>query len=178
MKTSLTSSIAIAMAAAGLLTAGCGADAPTERGEGVAPERTTTARDGDATDARERAVKFAECMRGEGVRDFPDPNAQNDFEYGVSVGPLVWARAVAACKALQPPGTLSVDRTPEQQQEGLRLARCMRENGVEDFPDPIDGEPLIDTNRIPSANAEGGMTILNAAIDRCRQPLAGAVEDR
>jgi hypothetical protein len=38
---------------------------------------------------------------------------------------------------------------------------------VEDFPDPANGEPLVDTNRIPSAAGEGGMTILNAAMQKC-----------
>src|ERR671910_931044 len=40
--------------------------------------------------ARDKAVKFAECIRAHGVSDFPDPNAKNQFEYGVSVTPAVW----------------------------------------------------------------------------------------
>jgi hypothetical protein len=43
----------------------------------------------------------------------------------------------------------------------------VRENGVKDFPDPANGEPLIDTTRIPSSNRPGGMTILNAATHTC-----------
>ena len=43
----------------------------------------------------------------------------------------------------------------------------MRENGVADFPDPVDGEPLVDTRRIPSSDTEDGMTILNAAMQTC-----------
>ena len=35
--------------------------------------------------ARDKAVKFAECMRAHGVSDFPDPDAKGDFDYGVSV---------------------------------------------------------------------------------------------
>ena len=50
----------------------------------------------------------------------------------------------------------------------------MRENGVKDFPDPANGEPLIDTYRIPSSATSGGMTILNAAIQKCRSVLAEA----
>jgi hypothetical protein len=33
----------------------------------------------------------------------------------------------------------------------------MRENGVKDFPDPANGEPLVDTRRIPSATRNGGI---------------------
>ena len=43
----------------------------------------------------------------------------------------------------------------------------MRDNGVKDFPDPAIDQPLIDTNRIPSTNTPGGMTILNAAGEKC-----------
>ena len=38
-------------------------------------------------------MKFAECMRENGVPDFPDPNASDDFVYGVSVSPAVWQKA-------------------------------------------------------------------------------------
>ena len=126
-----------------------------------------------ATD-RAKAVKFAECMRENGVSDFPDPNASGEFVYGVSVTPAVFQKAVVACKDLQPPGSLSAERGPEQQKEGLKFAQCIRENGVKDFPDPVNGEPLVDTNRIPSSATNGGMTILNAAMQKCRDLLAKA----
>jgi hypothetical protein len=121
--------------------------------------------------ARDKAVKFAECIRAHGVSDFPDPNAKNDFEYGVSVSPAVWNKATSACKDLQPPGTLSGKRTPKQQSAALRFAQCIRDNGVKDFPDPVNGEPLVDTYKIPSSNRPGGMTILNAAMRKCRNVL-------
>ena len=38
---------------------------------------------------------------------------------------------------------------------------------MKDFPDPANGEPLIDTTQIPSSNQPGGMTILNAATHKC-----------
>jgi hypothetical protein len=149
-----------------LIGAGCGSDAAPETADRSATATGTAA--GDKLSARAKAVKFAECIRAHGVSDFPDPNAKNDFEYGVSVTPAVWTKAVNACKALQPPGTLSSKRTPKQQSQGLEFARCIRAHGVKDFPDPVNGEPLINTYRIPSSNKPGGMTILNAAIQKCR----------
>jgi hypothetical protein len=125
--------------------------------------------------AREKAVKFAECIRAHGVSDFPDPDEKNQFDYGVSVTPAVWNKATTACKDLQPPGTLSSKRTPKQQSASLRFAQCIRDNGVKDFPDPVNGEPLIDTYKIPSSNRPGGMTILNAAVQKCRNVLGEAV---
>jgi hypothetical protein len=106
---------------------------------------TRTASHTSTLTARQKAVKFSECLRANGVSDFPDPNASGEFpSYGVSVTRAVWTTAVAACKSLQPPGSLSAHLT----------------------------QPLIDTERIPSANKPGGMTILNAATNKCGDLLA------
>jgi hypothetical protein len=151
-----------ALATVALIGAGCS--------NGSAENGNTGAGTGgnkQATD-RDKAVKFAECVRENGVSDFPDPNAKNDFEYGVSVSPAVWKKAIDACKELQPPGTLSSKRSTKQQSASLKFAQCIRENGVKDFPDPVNGEPLVNTYRIPSSNKPGGMTILNAAMQTCR----------
>jgi hypothetical protein len=159
-----------------VISAGCGSNAPSQTGTASSYGTAGSSGTGGnkkATD-RDKAVKFAECMRENGVSDFPDPNAAGEFVYGASVSPAVFKKAVYACKDLQPPGTLSAKRGPEQQKEGLKFAQCMRENGVKDFPDPINGEPLVDTNRIPSAATNGGMTILNAAMQKCRDLLAKA----
>jgi hypothetical protein len=157
----------------GVTSAGCGSNAPSETATASSASSTATtsiAADKKLT-ARDKAVKFAECIRAHGVSDFPDPNAKNQFEYGVSVSPAVWKRATTACKDLQPPGTLSGKRTPKQQTAALRFAQCIRDNGVRDFPDPVNGEPLVDTYKIPSSNKPGGMTILNAAMRKCRNVL-------
>jgi hypothetical protein len=114
-----------------------------------------------------RAVRFAACMRTHGIADFPDPNADNDFDYGISVSGTTWTRALTACRVYQPPGTFSARRTPRAQSRALRFAACIRAHGVRDFPDPVNGEPIVDTYRIPSANRPGGMTILNAAMATC-----------
>jgi hypothetical protein len=62
--------------------------------------------------------------------------------------------------------------TQTQLSAALKFAQCVREHGVPDFPDPVNGQPLIDTERIPSANKPGGMTILNAATNKCGDLLA------
>jgi hypothetical protein len=134
--------------------------------------------DNTTADNSDQGVKFAECMRENGVGDFPDPNASGQFEYGVSVSAAVFTAAVHACKDLQPPGTLSADRTPEQQSAALEFAQCVRDNGVKDFPDPVEGEPLVDTTRIPSSDTPEGMTILNAAMAKCGDLVAETMGDQ
>jgi hypothetical protein len=129
--------------------------------------------------ARDKAVKFSVCMRENGVSDFPDPNALGDFpSFGISVSPAEWKKALGACKELQPPGSLSAKLSPKQLSAALKFAQCMRENGVKDFPDPVNGQPLIDTTRIPSSNRPGGMTILNAVAHKCSDLLRAAMEGR
>jgi hypothetical protein len=159
-----------ALAAVALIGAGC-SNGSAEQG-GTARESATAVK--TKPTARDKAVKFAECIRAHGVRDFPDPNAKNDFEYGVSVAPTVWKQATTACKDLQPPGSLSAKRTPKQQSASLRFAQCIRENGVKDFPDPVNGEPMVNTYKIPSSNEPGGMDILNAAMQKCGKLLGEA----
>jgi hypothetical protein len=146
-----------------LISAGCGSNAPSETGTAAGGNKS-------ATD-QGKAVKFAECIREHGVSDFPDPDAKGEFAYGVSVSPAVWQKAVDACKDLQPPGALSAKRSPKEQTASLKFAQCIRDNGVKDFPDPVNGEPVVDTTHIPSANAPGGMTILNAAMKKCGRVL-------
>ena len=155
----------VAVALAGviaLIGVGCGSSASSANGTGSDDKKLT---------GRDKAVKFAECMRAHGVPHFPDPDPKGDFNFGVDVSKEVFTKAVDACKALQPPGSLSAKRTPKQQSAGLRFAQCVREHGVKDFPDPVNGEPLIDTTNIPSSNEPGGMTILNAAIHQCGDVL-------
>jgi hypothetical protein len=129
----------------------------------------------------EKAVRFAECMRNNGVSAFPDPDASGELTIdaianGSSVDPssAAFERAISACKDLEPPGFTGHKRSPEQQKMALEFAQCMRDNGVPDFPDPTPDGPLIDTNRIPSAARNGGLSIINAAGQKCRDFAAAA----
>ncbi len=169
-----------ALAAIALFCAGCGSEAQSDSGAagGSGASSSTGSGAGAGTTKRDQGVKFAECLRTNGVRDFPDPNAKGEFAYGISVSPEVFRQAVDACKDLQPPGSLSSTRSPKEQSATLEFARCMRGNGVKDFPDPANGEPLVDTTKIPSTEREGGMTILNAAMHTCRRVMAQAVADQ
>jgi hypothetical protein len=166
-----------ALATVALISAGCGSSGPS--GNGTANSTGTSNATGSSgtgknATGQDKAVKFAECVRAHGVPHFPDPNAKGEFEFGIDVTREIWGRAINACKALQPPGSLSAKRTPTQQTASLRFAQCIRENGVKDFPDPANGQPIVDTYRIPSSNTSAGMTILNAAMHKCSHALAEA----
>jgi len=149
------------LAIVAVIVAGCGSNATTSTG-------STSGASAKKVSAQDKAVKLSECIRAHGVPHFPDPDAKGEYEFGIDVSPEVWKRAVDACKDLEPPGIFSGKRSPKQQSDALRFAECVREHGVKDFPDPANGAPLIDTTKIPSSQAPGGMTILNAATRKCR----------
>jgi hypothetical protein len=75
--------------------------------------------------------------------------------------------ALSACKGLEPAGFTGGRRSTDQQSAALKFAQCIRKNGVPDFPDPVNGQPLVDTNNIPSTNQPGGMAALNTAMHTC-----------
>ena len=64
---------ALALIAMVALISGCGSSAPAETGAGSGGAGNNTA----AT--AQKAVKFAECMRSNGVSEFPDPGASGKF---------------------------------------------------------------------------------------------------
>ena len=163
-----------ALATVALIGAGCSNGSAENGNTGTASSTgTTTSGANQKLSARDKAVKFAECIRAHGVSDFPDPNEKNQFEYGVSVTPAVWTRATTACKDLQPPGTLSAKRTPKQQSASLRFAQCIRDNGVKDFPDPAPDGPLIDTTKMPGQPGAHSIPGFDAAAHECGQVFSG-----
>ena len=169
---------ALAMVALiGVISAGC-SDASSETRPGSSGGDKNAANHG-------KAVKFAKCMRDNGVREFPDPPASGELTIdGIanrsSLDPSTAAfkQAMSACKELEPSGFTGHKRNAQEQKNALKFAQCIRDNGVRDFPDPAAGEPLVDTRRIPSAATNGGMSAINAAMQKCRDLAAGAMGGR
>jgi hypothetical protein len=154
-----------ALALVALLAAGC-SNARAENGN------TTAA-------TREQGVKFAACMRANGVKQFPDPDASGQLTIdGIANGSSLdtnsaaFTQAISACRDLEPAGFTGHKRSPEQQKAALKFAQCIRDNGVKDFPDPDPNGPLVDTGRIPSVDLAGmpprDNSVLKAAMQKCR----------
>lgn len=155
---------------AGLIGAGCS----------NSPAATSPSATVPASNVSE-GVKFAQCMRSNGVSNFPDPGPSGQFTIdaiangsGVDINSPAFQQASGACKALEPAGFTGTTRTALQQDAALKFAQCVRANGVADFPDPTANGPLIDTNRIPSANTPGGRSALHAAMQKCSSFSAAA----
>jgi hypothetical protein len=137
----------------------CGASTPASAGGGRGDPPATV---------HANAVKFAECIRSNGVSEFPDPNASGQFVYGIPSGssPLnpssaAWQQASGACKSLEPPSFIPTQFTPKQVAARLKFAQCVRTNGVPGFPDPTEKGPLIDVSNASSIPG------LQAAVQKC-----------
>jgi hypothetical protein len=163
----------VALIAMVALISACGSSAPAPSGSG-----------GNNAGANARkALRFAECMRSNGVSEFPDPGASGKLTIdgvvnGSSLDPSAPAfkQAISACKDLEPAGFMGQKATPQQMNARLKFAQCMRDSGVRDFPDPTPNGPLIDTNRIPSLAGKDPRSdpLLNAAMHKCRDFAASA----
>jgi len=96
----------------------------------------------------EQAIRYTRCMREHGV-PMSDPQVVNgDVRMGGgfdkdALGPDAGARAQEACKQYEPvmPAGLAAVKAELAREE----SRCMREHGVENFPDP-DAEAHVDVS--------------------------------
>jgi hypothetical protein len=96
-------------------------------------------------DTRKAALKFAECMRANGVSDFPDPNASGGFQFSAGGGSGIDPRSTTFQSAMQKCRKyLAISSyTPAQLQAekaaAVRFSQCMRRHGVANYPDPQFG---------------------------------------
>jgi hypothetical protein len=179
---------AAALIIAGLLVAACGEQSSGSRvaGEGSA----TSTPDGSSSGGSKRAdgLAYARCMRSHGVPNFPDPNSKGEITLdsspgnGLDLDSPQMQSAMQACKDLQPgPGKAEQERAFA---EGLRFAKCMRANGVPDFPDPQPpgSGPTTQRNENGSQGAQGSGGVdpespqYKRAEQACRKYLSGGSE--
>lgn len=122
-----------------------------------------------ATVEHEQRLKFAKCMREQGL-DFPDPQAP--AADAVAAAPAVkiedaakFEAAMTACRQFMPNG--GEVRQPSAEDLALlrAFAKCMREQGL-DYPDPV-----VDGNGVGEARAivPEDMDKLTAAQKICDQ---------
>jgi hypothetical protein len=98
-------------------------------------------------DARDAALNYAQCMREHGV-DMPDPTFESggglaQFGPDEDTPPETLREAEQACRKYAPeanPRELSEEQQQEFREAALANARCMREHGIENFPDPTFDE--------------------------------------
>ena len=118
------------------IVAGCGSNNPTTTSTGNAAQNGVTA-----------AYAYSRCMRTHGVPNFPDPKVSSSAGHtavAIAVNPSEtgspkFKSAEKACSGILPaPPSPAQQRAQEQAHKAnlLAFARCLRANGIHDFPDP------------------------------------------
>lgn len=149
----------------GVLVAGCGSSSPSpsvaqlagttaaSAGGASTPGSTGAAGGGAASSGPSSpsalasdALAYAKCMRSSGVPSFPDPSAGGGFLFhtraGMNSSSPAFKAAQAKCRHVMPPGPGSgPGPSPQTLARFLSIARCMRQHGVYDFPDPRTSVP-------------------------------------
>ena len=132
----------VPLAALALVAAGCGGSGNPSGVASVAT--TTTAATSTTASGAGALVAFSQCMRANGVPNFPDPQSYAHGNVKLTVlnlgtGPTAQA-AMNACHHLLPSGGPGDQETAQQLHtrlaDELSFATCMRRHGVARFPDP------------------------------------------
>jgi hypothetical protein len=140
----------VALAALAIGVEGCGGTSSRTTAASVAVGGGATTTGSSAPDdVASQALAFARCMRANGVPNFPDPAPGHGLLFGTSglnLGAPAVKAAQAKCHQLLPaggppgPGT-KTHPTGQTLERLTRIATCMREHGVPQFPDPRTSVP-------------------------------------
>ena len=87
----------------------------------------------------QKALKLAQCMRANGVANFPDPNGQGVIQgSGIDPNSSQFQRAQQRCakEVGGGAGTRSPAQIAQAQAAALAFSKCMRSHGLPGFPDP------------------------------------------
>jgi hypothetical protein len=132
--------LAVALAVAGVLVAGC-SGGPADPGVAGVSSATASPSPSATVSGEAEALQYASCMRSHGVPDFPDPTVQNgSVGFSITAGDGVeqnspqYQSARQACSSLRGGGTANSGSGNLAKE--LKFAQCMRSHGVPDFPDP------------------------------------------
>ena len=88
-------------------------------------------------------AQFAQCMRQNGVTNFPDPqNGHFVMGGGIQNNPH-FQSAIQACQHFLGPSGIGSGSNSQGQSAQLAFAKCMQTHGVPSFPDPQPGGAIV-----------------------------------
>lgn len=136
-----------------LLLGGAAGCAEQQAGAQVASAggATPTASASAAARDEEAPLKHAQCMREQGMTWFPDPDTSGRISIKIPQGTdkAKFDAAMEACRKWGPDSGGPEKIDPEMLENMRRMAQCMRDNGVKDFPDPAaDGALRVDGSKL------------------------------
>lgn len=168
-----------------LLTATAGCSRPVGDDGGVATaDGRSSASPSASSSGRADALKFAQCMRDNGLKDWPDPAEEagglGPMPMPEGADPQAVEAATEKCREYLPNGGERPKSDPEQTERLRKFAQCMRDNGVPEYPDPEgDGGPLAIP---PDSGIDPSSPDFKAAEEKCQKllpkPTNSAVPNR
>jgi hypothetical protein len=138
--------LALILLAVSLLAAGCGGSGGSDADSGSA---SAAGGSSSGSDLNDQLAEWSQCMRENGVPNFPDQRAVNgqvqlSLPADVDPNSPQFQQATEACRSLSPQQQNGGEApSAEQQEQLLKFVKCMRKNGVPDFPDPTTGGGVI-----------------------------------
>jgi hypothetical protein len=137
-------------------------------------DATETPTEEEETDPDQAALEFAKCMRENGV-DMPDPEPGEagggfrSFGGGADGADReTMEAALDACRDLAPQFEGPDPTDPEQQEQMLAMAECLREHGI-DVPDPSTTGGGIQLNLGDQEDIDPDE--MRAAAEECRESV-------
>jgi hypothetical protein len=121
-----------------------------------------------------KALAYSQCMRSNGVANYPDPNSQGKIlmqpNNGIDYGSPQLAHAAKACAKLAPKITISAQQRQQFLSQALKWVACMRAHGITDLPDPSTAGGGLSVG-VPKADAS--LPQFPAAEQACRSLYPG-----
>lgn len=113
----------------------------------------------------EQLLQYAQCIRENGYPEFPDPSLDGRLQIRLELGSAAkFQAAQQACRDKVPSGMSTLNQqemTPERMEMLIGFSRCMRDNGVGEFPDP---------------NSQGAFEIVSSSLDIRSAQVQGAMQ--
>ncbi|MFC7624233.1 hypothetical protein [Microlunatus sp. GCM10028923] len=120
-------------------------------------------------DPKQATMAYVECLREHGM-EVDDPGPDGRLKLRVQGDQGTSKAAMEACRDLAPQMDKNDPKYQERMGAAQEFATCMRENGVEKFPDPDPNQPGIQINKELADDPD-----FEAAQEACKDKLPGAV---
>ncbi|HEX4011578.1 MAG TPA: hypothetical protein VHX62_16270 [Solirubrobacteraceae bacterium] len=174
--------VAVAMACVAMGLAGCGGSSP-----GSTQTTAGNGSGGPPQQAAQAAFKYSACMRNHGVTNFPDPKVSTSpgqvrialaAPANLSSSPH-FKTARQACNSIMPqPSNANAAAQAAQQRAQtaglLSFAKCVRDHGINGFPDP-DSQGRLTLTMLQTAGVDVHAPQVLAAARTCIPASHGQV---
>jgi hypothetical protein len=127
----------------------------------------------------QQELSFTQCMRSNGLPDFPDPNANgqgfgNQQQEHQEQSDPHFSAALTACRHLLPSGSSPTAKPTPANAALVRFARCMRSHGVRNYPDP---NPNVSVrSQLAQAGINPNSPSFQATLQTCDRLVPPAVQ--